>query len=225
MKKLFRNIDWRSKIVDLFIVVIGITIAFRLNSWKEDYNCSQTEKYYLESFLRENSKNRKALLNCIAFCDSVSLNVDTLARQLRTKEENDWWMKRLTLSMTAQGDYTPSTTILNNISVSSEFATIQDPDLREQIISTYNSHEATVKMQNILSEFVTSQVTPFLWKNIRYSTSKYGSYDFRKDPIFENLVNGYQLLLRQQIKGYKKNLAEIDRLDEALKARAKKVGL
>ena len=80
-------------------------------------------------------------------------------------------------------------------------------------------------MQNILSEFVTSQVTPFLWKNIRYSTSKYGSYDFRKDPIFENLVNGYQLLLRQQIKGYKKNLAEIDRLDEALKARAKKVGL
>ena len=225
MKKLFRNIDWRSKIVDLFIVVIGITIAFRLNSWKEDYNCSQTEKYYLESFLRENSKNRKALLNCIAFCDSVSLNVDTLARQLRTKEENDWWMKRLTLSMTAQGDYPPSPPILNNISVSSEFATIQDPDLREQIISTYNSHEATVKMQNILSEFVTSQVTPFLWKNIRYSTSKYGSYDFRKDPIFENLVNGYQLLLRQQIKGYKKNLAEIDRLDEALKARAKKVGL
>ncbi len=217
MKKFIKSIDWKSKLLDLLIVIIGINIAFRMNSWKEDYNCSQTEKYYLESFLRENDKNRNALLNCISFCDSVSRNIDTLIYLLHTNEKNDWWMKRLTLSMTAQGDYTPSTTILNSISTAAEFSTIQDPDLREQIISTYNAHEATLKMQNILSEFVTTQVTPFLWQNIRYSTSQYGSYDFRKDPIFENLVNGYQLLLQQQIAGYRKNLVEVDKLDAALK--------
>lgn len=225
MKKLLVSIDWKSKIIDLFIVVIGISIAFRLNSWKDDRQCDQTEKYYLESFIRENTNNKTALLRSLNYCDSVSHNIDTLIHLLRIKEKNDWWMKRLTLSMTAQGDYAPSTTILNNISVSSEFATIQDPDLREQIISTYNSHGATLKLQGILSEFVTNQVTPFLWKNIRYGTSKYGDYDFRKDPIFENLVNGYQLLLKQQMKGYKKNLAEITWLEEVLNARAEKVGL
>lgn len=217
MKKFIKSIDWKSKILDLLIVIIGITIAFRMNTWKEDFNCLQTEKYYVESFLRENNKNRDALLNCISFCDSVSRNIDTLRYLLRTNEKNDWWLKRLTLSMTAQGNYTPSTTIMNSISAASEFATIRDPDLREQIISTYNAHEATLKMQNILSEFVTSQVTPFLWQNIRYSTSLYGSYNFRKDPIFENLVNGYQLLLQRQIEGYRKNLVEVVKLDAALK--------
>lgn len=225
MKKLFRDIDWRSKIVDLFIVVIGITIAFRLNSWKEDIQCYQTEKYYLESFLRENAANKAAVIRSINFSDSVNHNIDTLLNLLRTKEKNDWWMKRLTLSMAAQGDYTPSSTILNNITFSSEFATIQDPDLREQIIRTYNSHQAAMKAQNTLSEFVNNQVTPFLWKNIRYSTSEYGSYDFRKDPIFENLVHGYRLLLQQQMDGYNKNLDAITQLEKALQARAEKVGL
>ena len=224
MKKLLISIDWKSKLTDLFIVVIGITIAFRLNTWREDLKCNQSEKYYLESFQRENAANKAALIKSLNYCDSITRNIDTLIHLLRTREKNDWWMKRLTLSMAAQGDYNPSTTILNNITFSSEFATIRDPDLREQIISTYNSHDATLRAQNILSDFVTSQVTPFLWKNIRYGTSEYGTYDFRKDPVFENLVHGYRLLLQQQMTGYKENLAGITQLEKALNARAERVG-
>lgn len=211
--------------MDLFIVVIGITIAFRLNTWREDIKCNQTEKYYLESFLKENAQNRARLTACMSYCDSVGRNLDTLHFLLRSGEKNDWWMKRLTLSMAAYGDYTPSATILNNISVSAEFATIQDPDLREQVISTYNAHDATLNAQRIHARFVTDQVTPFLWKNIRYSTSQYGEYDFRKDPIFENLVNGCRMLMNRQMDAYRKDLDQIDRLHEALKARAEKLGL
>lgn len=32
------NIDWRSKFIDLLIVIIGITIAFQLNNLNESKN-------------------------------------------------------------------------------------------------------------------------------------------------------------------------------------------
>ena len=32
------NIDWRSKFIDLLIVIIGITIAFQLNNQNESKN-------------------------------------------------------------------------------------------------------------------------------------------------------------------------------------------
>ena len=41
MKNINLNINWESKIIDFLIVIIGITIAFKLNTWNESITASR----------------------------------------------------------------------------------------------------------------------------------------------------------------------------------------
>lgn len=49
MKKTKRKlkIDWKSKLIDLLIVIVGITIAFQLNTLNESKKSKTQEKDYL----------------------------------------------------------------------------------------------------------------------------------------------------------------------------------
>ena len=51
------TIDWKSKFLDLLIVIIGITIAFKLNTWNESIKEHSELEIYLQSFQEETALN------------------------------------------------------------------------------------------------------------------------------------------------------------------------
>ena len=69
IKKLNLNfkIDWQSKIIDLLIVIVGISIAFKLNTWNESIQSNIEFNNYLESFYEENSRNMSQLNSALEF--------------------------------------------------------------------------------------------------------------------------------------------------------------
>jgi len=214
--KLNLNIDWKSKLVDLLIVIIGITIAFKLNTWNESIKTKAEAKDYIESFYEENITNKTNLSSALEFSESTKKDIDTLKQILLSKNYGDQRIKILTASMMALANYSPSITTMENITASGEFKLIKDIELRKQIIKTYNSYNVTLKLEDLLSDYVNKYVTPFYFENIRFSDFSSISSDFIKEPLFENIVFGYEVLLRQQIKGYQDNLEEIRMLNEKL---------
>ena len=214
--KLNLNIDWKSKLVDLLIVIIGITIAFKLNTWNESIKTKAEAKDYIESFYEENITNKTNLSSALEFSESTKKDIDTLKQILLSKNYCDQRIKILTASMMALANYSPSITTMENITASGEFKLIKDIELRKQIIKTYNSYNVTLKLEDLLSDYVNKYVTPFYFENIRFSDFSSISSDFIKEPLFENIVFGYEVLLRQQIKGYQDNLEEIRMLNEKL---------
>lgn len=48
--KLNLNINWKSKIIDFLIVIIGITIPFKLNTCNRSITTDLEEKNYIENF-------------------------------------------------------------------------------------------------------------------------------------------------------------------------------
>lgn len=214
--KLNFNIDWRSKIVDLLIVIIGITIAFKLNTWNESIRTSLEAKDYIESFYIENRTNETNLSSALKFSISNKKDIDTLKQILISKKYDDERIKTLAASMMALATFSPSVTTMENITASGEFKLIKDIELRKQIIDTYNSYNVTLKFEGILSDYVDKYVTPFFFENVRFSDFSSLHSDFKKEPLFENIVFGYEILLNQQIKGYQDNLDEVKLLNEKL---------
>ncbi len=113
--------------------------------------------------------------------------------------------------------YSPSITTMENITASGEFELIKDIELRKKIISTYNTYNTTLKLEGLLAEYVNTYVTPFFFDNVRFSDFSSIHSDFIKEPLFENIVFGYEVLLNQQIRGYQDNLKKIKLLNENLK--------
>jgi len=218
MKKLKLNfkIDWRSKIVDLLIVIIGITIAFKLNNWNDSIKTEREAKGYIENFYNENIENQKNLLLAIEFSESNKNDIDTLKAILLAKNYSHKNISSLMASMVAMANYSPSTTTMQNISASGEFDLIKDIELRKNLISTYDSYKTTATLEALVSDYVNQYITPFFFKNIRFSNFTSLRNDFTKDPVFENIVFGYDILLSQLINGYKENLEKLNLLNEKL---------
>lgn len=218
MKKLKLDIDWKSKVIDFLIVIIGITIAFKLNTWNESITTNLEAKDYIESFHEENITNEANLVSALEFSELNKKNIDILKQILLLKTYDDKRVKVLTSSMVGLANYSPSVTTMENITASGEFKLIKDVELRKRIISTYNSFNETLKLEKLLSDYINKYVTPFFFENVRFSDFSSIHSDFIKEPLFENIVFGYEVLLSQQIQGYQDNLKELKLLNEKLSA-------
>ena len=215
-KKFKRKIDWRSKLIDLFIVVLGITIAFKLNTWNETRRSKEKAKNYIESFIGENSKNEENLVSALEFSTANLTRIDTLKFLLLSKQYSDSRIQTLTTNMMALANYNPSVTTMENIKASGDFEILQDVELRKGIINTYNAYETTAKLEVMLMDYVNEYVTPYFIKGVRFSDGSEIKNDFITDPFFENIVFGYSTLLQQQIIAYGDNLELIRELGKAL---------
>ena len=207
--KLNFNIDWKSKIIDLVIVIVGITIAFQLNNWNESKSTESEVKNYMESFYVENNSNSSKLVSALEFANSNKRDIDTLIHILISKNYEDRRVKILTASMMGLADFNPSITTMENITASGEFDLIKDIELRKRLINTYNSYNTTLKLEKLLADYVNTYLTPFFFENVRFSDFSSINSNFIEKPLFENIVFGYEILLKQQIEGYKDNLEKI----------------
>ncbi|WP_223552278.1 hypothetical protein [Aestuariivivens sp. NBU2969] len=210
------DIDWKSKLIDLLIVIIGITIAFQLNNFNESNKSNAQERDYLRSFYEENRDNELALSLAYEFALKTKDDIDTLKQILLSKNYKDSRIKNLSANMMALSDFNPSLVTMENITESGEFKLISDLEYREKLIDTYNSYKTTSQLESILSDYVNEYVTPFFFRNIRFSDFTSLNNNFKENPEFENIVIGYDALLTQKLKGYEENLEKLKGLNQLL---------
>ncbi len=210
------KIDWKSKFMDLLIVVIGITIAFNLNSWNLSIETNSKVKGYIQNFSAESKANQENLSTAIAFSEETHKDIDTLKNILLSKRYSDKRIVLLTSRMMAMAAFTSSTTTMENIKASGDFDLIKDMELRESIINTYNFYETTANLEKLLSDYINQYITPFFFENVRFSDFSSIHSDFVKEPAFENIVFGYEMLLKQLINGYHENMKMQKDLNEKL---------
>ena len=101
MKKIKMNKKsvWKSKFIDLLIVIIGISIAFQLNNWNESNKLEIEAKTYINSFYEENLLNEASLVSALEFTETNKKNIDTLKQLLLSKMYTDKRVKILATSM------------------------------------------------------------------------------------------------------------------------------
>jgi hypothetical protein len=210
------KIDWKSKLIDLLIVVIGITIAFQLNNLNESNKSKAKEKDYLKSFYEENSDNESNLSLALEFALKTKNDIDSLKQILLSKDYQDDRIKNLSASMMALSDFNPSLITMENITASGDFELISNFEYREKLIDTYNSYQTTSQLEGILSDYVNQYITPFFFENVRFSDFTSLKENFIKKSEFENIVIGYDALLTQKLKGYEVNLEKLKELNQLL---------
>jgi hypothetical protein len=210
------NIDWKSIIIELLIVIIGISIAFKLNTWNESKKVDLEVKDYIASFKEENISNETNLILAVEYSISIKKDVDTLKQILTSGEYNDSRIINLSASMMGLSSFVPSEITMENIKASGDFDLIKDNLLRKKLISTYKSYDTSLMLEGLLSDYLNTYLTPFFMENIRFSDFSSLHNNFIENPKFENIVFGYEVLLNQQITGYQDNLEKVRQLNAYL---------
>ncbi len=210
------KINWKSKFVELLIVIIGISIAFKLNTWNESIASNKEARDYIVSFNEETELNKTKLRGAIRHSDLTKRNNDILKEITTSKDFTDERFKNMMLAMLTMSSLDASTTTMENITASGEFSLIKDAELRKHLIDSYNSYQRTQRAEALLFDYVSERFSPFVFDNFHFNASTIEDAEVLEGPRFHNLVFVYGVLLDQQIRSYQSTLTLIEQLEQKL---------
>lgn len=206
------SVNWLSKLIDLLIVILGITIAFNLNTWKESRQNLSKQQEYLQSFLSESLDNQTSLKKSLDFCRRQESNIDTLLTVVNTSDSQAEEVKKYALRLLYLSGEQRYSATMENITSSGEFSLIRDRGLRKKIVQNYRFFEELDKLEELSHGFVRKYFGPILLENRKRSQLE--SQEFQSEIGYLAMV--YRGSVAQQAEGYEFALDKVNALIEAL---------
>ncbi|MEM8965781.1 MAG: hypothetical protein AAGE93_05150 [Bacteroidota bacterium] len=216
-QKIKITIDWKSKLIDFLIVILGITLAFQLNNWNESRKDKQRLENYLESFRLETRENIENLQSALKQARFFKEKADTIKVLIASKRFMDSRLGTTAPLMTNFVGYQPLFTTIENIKESGDFNLIKDYALRKELVNTYESLKGTATSEQNTQEYIRDFIDPYFFNKVRYSTNyPIDPTDFITDHRFENIAIAYSNLMNQQIDDYNSVLDKLQTLEQSL---------
>lgn len=214
--------SFKTVVLEIFIVIVGITIAFWLNNWGEERKERRLETEFLKTLrsdlasdsaafayqIEENQENVKHLYSFVHVLRKKDYANDSVQWFIgRFMNRNNWIINANTFEILKSGG---------------KLDIIQDFDLRSEIsrffrIRTYQ----TERMLDVIQTFQDDQMNVYLTKNSDYFIQSRPDKSFVRDIEFQNLLAGWADLNDEKLYLYKDILTDItqliSKLDEQLK--------
>ncbi len=205
-------------LVNLVVVIVGISIAFGLNRYSENKKEEKLEQEYLKSF-SEDLKDDVAQLQHIM--DTSSYWMNNNQRLTEVVIQNDFEHDSLfffVISLYQLVEFTPSNNTFQTLMSSGNFYLIDDFELRKKITSLYNSqYEDISYLDKLHRDLQMNKLSPYLNENVKYSGRPViQNKEFLKDNYFINLAFNNLNLHRTKFASYKETLDNMNELNELL---------
>jgi hypothetical protein len=218
-----KKFTFKSIILEILIVIVGITIAFWVNNWGEERKERALEIEFLKTLrsdlaedsiafaaqVRENEKNVEQLYTFIRLLRSKDYQNAAIPNKHvgRFLNRNNWIVNGNTFEILKSGgklDIITNSELRNDISLFFRLRTFQSE-----------------RLLDMSQDFVDNQMNIYLSKNSDYFISNKPNLDFIKEKEFQNLLVIWAELTEDNLGAYEDILNDIEdlitRLDTELK--------
>ncbi|MBX2845432.1 MAG: hypothetical protein KTR13_04380 [Saprospiraceae bacterium] len=203
-----QKINWKNFWVDMLGILLGITIAFQLQSWKERQGDRKLTKQYLQGMTTD-LEDDIAKLNYLAdttrysFRQSMKLNNNLI----RGNYEGDSIFMQV-MSLFEVNEFLPTKTSYESLVNSGDLTLIKDFDLRQDITRVYSTIYDEVEFyDNTHTGLFGTIIYPYINKEISFTGStRFGDNSFLATNEFVNLSFANRYSLYNQLVSYEKAL-------------------
>lgn len=213
-----KKINWLDHITNLLVVILGISIAFYLETYKEDKARIASEKLYVESLISDLESDIAALdtlrgLNAMINEAVISLANATVGRGYDVPSE----LRDDILIIQYNPPFVPQRTVYESIKSSGQNKGIMDFELRKSIIELYEQYyRGTDQYDGALSEHVRDFIKPFCMKKVRFTSANSVDDSFLTDSEFRNMIFSYRYLFAAKDEFYGQVLEKAKELKTSL---------
>ena len=220
-----RDFNWRYALGEIFLIVVGVTIALAASSWYENRVERHLER---EALTQLKSELQADLIVVRAHHEDLKSFEIHLGLLLEHARSDDPYSDKMQPYFTGIASWralrvrTASYEELKNRG----FSLISDSGLRAQIIDLYEGQfPALIGTTRVDSEFTRNRIAPYMyerflripgagWRPLDYST-------LRSDPVFENIIISKQQRLKGRLLPRHEKLADsivnvIENIDDVL---------
>ena len=193
-----RKIDWLNHGLEFIIVVVGILLAFQLNTWSEQRKQRSTIQEHLMSIEEETQFNLGSMDKSIQQIKRELANIDTMLVMIKSGADVQV-MNRQIYAMLAIGRAYFKKNAYKTLSTSGDIRFIKDFQLKEDIVKLYEYYSWTEAVDRINLEYYMAHYYPYVMDNFDMLEGRPQIREKYTSNKFKNILAGYryQVLARK----------------------------
>jgi len=192
------KINWINHLIELLVVIIGISIAFSLNNWRERAKTSNLEIKYLKSFQNDLKSDLHRLTEVIPANEQKLQRIKDNIFEYDVPEK--WVMDSVTAVITDMliiNTFVRKKSTYESIKNSGNLNIISNYSLQTELIDYYTLFGQLAETERIYDSWLNQFIIPFVQENMDILKQKIMRPEAVLSYRFKNLVAGYYALLGQ----------------------------
>lgn len=199
-----QKINWTNHILELVVVVIGITIAFMLENWRQQSANSELEQKYLNSLKSDLLSDKKVLDSTITSVEKQVLSLKSFISEIRSGMISEESANKIIPQILVSYGFAPKQVTYSSITNSGNLNIINNYALIESIASYYKANDELSIKEKVLYDYRLKFVLPFVYQNVDFQSGEIVNISSIKGFEFKNIITGIFTLVGQNLEAYKK---------------------
>jgi hypothetical protein len=198
-----KNIKWTQLLLELLVVIFGVSIAFYLDNWKEIRKSKKTELEYLTSFKNDLEQDTLQLSKLIDTLKHQNQNCQNLIRCIYSNNLEDEHILDYSISLMFITNFIPHAATYKSMASSGQLSLITDFELRKKLVDQY---DITYSNLELLDRFNQTQVfdykLPYIHDNMQYQRGGISNTEAMKTNKYVNMTLATYHFLNKKIDEY-----------------------
>ena len=210
-----KKINWLDHIANLLVVILGISIAFYLESYKEEKANAMQEVKYMQSLTEDLTADVNVMDTLIKWNTYMSNSLVKLTQAATGRPYEEDSLVIYLLSSQYNPPFTPQLTTYESLKASGQMGLIVDFELRNQLVELYEQYYRGVRQYDeAIDLHLKDFFKPFYFKNVEFIGRNDVRKEFLRKPEFQNIMFAYRYLFLAKSEFYK---AVKDQIEDTLK--------
>lgn len=198
-----QKINWTNHFIELLVVVIGITIAFMLENWRQNSAYDELEQKYLNSLKSDLMSDKQLLDSTVSYVEKQNSILGEFVAEIRTGNVIKQKAEEMIPQVLISHGFAPKQATYQSITNSGNLDIINDYKLLESLASYYNSYDELSIKEKILYDYQLKFVLPFVYENVDFLSGEIVDKSAINGFEFKNIVTGYYTLVGQNLEVYR----------------------
>ena len=212
-----KKINWGDHITNLIVVILGITIAFYLEGWKEENKLSKLEQQYLGSLLTDLDNDKTYLDTLLLINENITHSLEILTAATIGKEYNNDSLANYVYTIGFIPSFQPQVVTYESAKTTGNLGTIKKLEVRKAVIELYEQwYRAAREMDQTMTDHTQTFTQPYFMKNLHFNQNGQLNADFLNDNELRNILFAQKNINQLRSDFYKTLEVELDKVIETV---------
>ena len=197
-----RKIDWLNHFLEFIVVVIGILLAFQLNTCSSNKKEARTIQNHIEQIAEETKFNLGSIDGSIRLGELNQRKLDTIFQIIfSTKDFNE--INRLSIDLLNIGGVYFKKNAYSTMVQSGDIRFIKDLEKKQEIVGLYEYYKWVESIESLSLNDFNEDYYPYVKKHFDIVGGTIQSEEVYTGKEFKNILAAYSHLLGMKVRKYK----------------------